>query len=157
VKIEVDPARLKHTKWYEYLLRFVFGGLITAAAGWISKQYGPAYGGLFLAFPAILPASLTLIEKHESEDSHRAKEAKDQAGEDSLGAALGSVAMLAFALVIWLLDLQSPWALVLIAFVVWLAVAPTVWICFEFLSGRSKTAGLEPKGEPASAQPRKSA
>ena len=42
-------------------IRFVFGtgiALIAAVAGMV---VGPKFGGLFLAFPAILPASLTLI------------------------------------------------------------------------------------------------
>jgi hypothetical protein len=36
-------------------------GAITAAAGLIAGLYGPTIGGLFLAFPSILPASLTLV------------------------------------------------------------------------------------------------
>lgn len=43
------------------------GCLITVATGMIAKKYGPGIGGLFLAFPAILPASATLIEKHEKQ------------------------------------------------------------------------------------------
>ena len=31
----------------------------------IAPKWGPGIGGLFLAFPAIFPASDTLIEKHE--------------------------------------------------------------------------------------------
>jgi hypothetical protein len=48
-----------------------FGGLITAIAGVIAKQFGPAVGGLFLAFPAIFPASATLIEKDESQKKEK--------------------------------------------------------------------------------------
>ena len=48
-----------------------FGGLITALAGVIAKQFGPAVGGLFLAFPAMFPASATLIE-----ETREAKEGK---------------------------------------------------------------------------------
>ncbi len=51
----------------DYAIRFLFGGLITVAAGIIAKRFGPGIGGLFLAFPAIFPASATLIEKHEKE------------------------------------------------------------------------------------------
>ena len=38
---------------------FFFGGLITAVAGVIAQRFGPIIGGLFLAFPAIFPASAT--------------------------------------------------------------------------------------------------
>jgi hypothetical protein len=51
VKIEIDVAALGRSKWYEYLVRFVFGGAVTALAGIIVKRYGPGVGGLFLAFP----------------------------------------------------------------------------------------------------------
>lgn len=65
MRIKVDLSTLGQTKWYDYGVRFLFGGLITALAGIIAKKFGPSIGGLFLAFPAILPASATLIEKHE--------------------------------------------------------------------------------------------
>ncbi|HTS08556.1 MAG TPA: DUF3147 family protein, partial [Candidatus Eisenbacteria bacterium] len=67
MRVKIDTSGLKATNWHQLLLRFVFGGLVTAAAGLIAKIYGPAVGGLFLAFPAIFPASATLIEKHERE------------------------------------------------------------------------------------------
>jgi FAD dependent oxidoreductase/Protein of unknown function (DUF3147) len=51
------------TRWHEYLIRFVLGGLVTAATGAIASEFGPETGGLFLAFPAIFCASATLIEK----------------------------------------------------------------------------------------------
>ena len=53
------------------VVRFVFGGAITVGAGLLARKFGPAVGGLFLAFPAIFPASATLIEKHEREKKER--------------------------------------------------------------------------------------
>ena len=44
---------------------------MTVLAGVIAKKFGPVVGGLFLAFPAIFPASATLIEKHERERKER--------------------------------------------------------------------------------------
>jgi hypothetical protein len=67
MRIQVDLSTLGQTKWQDYAVRFLFGGLITALAGIIAKKFGPGIGGLFLAFPAIFPASATLIEKHEKE------------------------------------------------------------------------------------------
>jgi hypothetical protein len=63
--IKINPSALKETKWHEYALRFVTGGIVTVIAGIIAQKWGPGIGGLFLAFPAIFPASATLIEKHE--------------------------------------------------------------------------------------------
>lgn len=139
MKVEFEPGRLKQTKWYEYAIRFVFGGVIAALAGWVGQKFGPATAGLFLGFPAILPAALTLIEDHQSKESHRIDEAKDQAGEDSIGAALGCFGMISFAITVWLLDLQSPIAVVCVAFASWAVVALAAWLAFQALSGRSKS------------------
>jgi hypothetical protein len=53
------------------LLRFVFGGLVAAAAGLIIHRYGLAIGGLFLAFPATFRPAHT-GEKHEKQKKKRA-------------------------------------------------------------------------------------
>ena len=71
MRIHVNPSALAETNWHEYAVRFVFGGLITAIAGIIAKEFGAVIGGLFLAFPAIFPASATLIERHEKEKKQR--------------------------------------------------------------------------------------
>jgi Protein of unknown function (DUF3147) len=70
--ISVDFSGLRKTKWHEYAVRFVFGGLMTVGAGLIVHRFGPEVGGLFLAFPAIFPASVTLVEKHETQNKKRA-------------------------------------------------------------------------------------
>jgi hypothetical protein len=51
--VRVKWSALKQSRWYEYVLRFVLGGLATVMAGAVAAFYGPAVGGLFLAFPAI--------------------------------------------------------------------------------------------------------
>src|SRR6185436_15150759 len=66
MKITVSLASLAENKPHEYVLRFVFGGLITALVGMITPAFGPVIGGLFLAFPSIFPASVTLVERHEA-------------------------------------------------------------------------------------------
>ena len=67
MSVSLKLASLTQGHWYEYPIRFVLGGAMTAMAGWIASKYGPVVGGLFLAFPAIFPASATLVEKHERE------------------------------------------------------------------------------------------
>src|ERR1700745_2305240 len=64
-RIEANWSSLKGTRPHEYAVRFLFGGLATVAAGLIASKFGPAIGGLFLAFPAIFPAGASLIESHE--------------------------------------------------------------------------------------------
>ena len=64
-------SALTQGHWYEYLIRFGLGGVTTVLAGLIAVRWGPVIGGLFLAFPAIFPASATLVEKHEREKKKR--------------------------------------------------------------------------------------
>lgn len=124
---------LGQTKWYEYAVRFLFGGLITVAAGIIAKKFGPAIGGLFLAFPAILPATATLMEKHVKQKKQRVglngtKCARRAAGVDAAGAARGSLGLMIFAFLVWRLTPDHSAYLVLAASALaWFAVAVAVW------------------------------
>ncbi len=76
MNIRLELSAIKQTKWYEYLVRFVFGGLVTVAAGLVAKKYGLVVGGLFLAFPSIFPASITLVQSHSKEKEQ--KKGKDE-------------------------------------------------------------------------------
>src|SRR5690242_2714848 len=119
VGVQVEPQRAKQTKPKAYAVRFAFGGLITALAGFLTTKYGPVVGGLFLGFPAILPASLTLVKKHEGEEA---------AGDDALGAAAGSVGLAVFGLIVWATATRWPAVLVLVvAMAVWLSVSVACW------------------------------
>ncbi len=120
MKIKFNLSKLKQTKWHEYAVRFVFGGAITALAGFLGDKYGPTVGGLFLAFPAILPASITLIQNHEG---------KQAAWADVLGAAIGSIGLLGFAIVVWELAPQiAAWKVLVCASFVWFAVSAGLWM-----------------------------
>src|ERR1700735_591655 len=106
MRITVDLSALKRTRWYEYALRFFFGGVVTVATGLIAKRYGPVVGGLFLAFPAIFPASATLVQKHETEKKRKAGiidngRGRKAAALDARGAGLGCVALACFAAALW--------------------------------------------------------
>jgi len=72
MKISLDLSALGETRWYEYALRFAFGGAVTVAAGLIANKWGPGVGGLFLAFPAIFPGSANLVEKHKKQKKSNA-------------------------------------------------------------------------------------
>jgi len=133
MKIQLDTSALGKTKWFEYAIRFVFGGLITAVAGLIAKDFGPAIGGLFLAFPAIFPASATLIEKHEKQKKEKhgldgSKRGRQAASLDAAGSAMGSFGLLVFAFIVWQLlpDHSAPLTLTGAA-LAWLAVSVLIW------------------------------
>jgi hypothetical protein len=93
--IRIDLAGLRRTKWHDYAIRFLFGGLITAAAGLIAQRWGPGIGGAFLAFPAIFPASSTLVEKHEKQENRAGLQGAvrgcEAAALKAAGAALGCI------------------------------------------------------------------
>jgi len=131
--IQADFSTLKETRWYQVAVRFCLGGLVTASTGLIAKKYGPAIGGLFLAFPAILPASATLIEKHERERKERAGlngsvRARKAVGLDAAGAAMGSVGLFVFAWVICkLAPTHQPYLVIAAATVCWMIVSLLIW------------------------------
>jgi hypothetical protein len=135
--ISVKPSALTEIRWYQYAVRFFFGGLITAAAGLIAKKYGPAVGGLFLAFPAIFPASATLIEKHESEHKaekglHGERRARKAVGADAAGAAMASIGLAGFAVIVWqLLPVLPAAAVIVLATFVWLLISGLIWIAWK--------------------------
>jgi hypothetical protein len=132
LKIEFNIAALGRSRWYEYLLRFVFGGLVTAATGIIAKVYGPSVGGLFLAFPAIFPATATLLEKHEKRERtgrSRLVRAREIAGADAAGAAMGSIGLIVFAIILWKGLPRGSLAVVLsAATLAWLSISMVMWI-----------------------------
>ena len=122
-RAEVGPAldlsNLRDIRPSEYLTRFALGATVSIAAAIIGKVVSPRFGGMFLAFPAILPASLTLLETKQG--THRA-------GRDAIGAVLGGVALVAFAGIgeSAIGRLPGPVALVL-SLVGWLAVSVALY------------------------------
>jgi hypothetical protein len=133
VRIRINLASLKQTQWHEYLTRFLLGGAITVATGLIAKHFGPVIGGLFLAFPAIFPAGATLIEKHERDKKLRAGIPRTIRGRlaaalDARGAAMGSIALAAFGLIVSkLLPLHNAAVILAAALAAWLALAILIW------------------------------
>jgi MFS family permease len=133
MSIQVNLRSLKTTKPHEYAIRFIFGGLITAATGVIAKLYGPVVAGLFLAFPAIFPATATLIAKHEKERKRKAgydgtRRGRAAAAADAAGTSLSAIALIAFALIVWrLLPRYGPWLILPLAAAAWASVAVLLW------------------------------
>ena len=105
----------------------------TVTARFLAEHFGPVFGGLFLAFPAIFPASATLVAKHETQRKQNAGIATNSRGRqavavDAAGAALGSVGLAAFALTVWkLLPYYNSAFVFLAAKAVWLALAILTW------------------------------
>ena len=118
MKPRLDPAALAKTRLHEYVVRFLFGGLVTAATGVVAHHFGPGIGGLFLAFPAILPASLTLVQEHDG---------REQAVDDARGACLGGLGLAAFAAVVWSATMWRSGIVLVAATLAWLVVSVVLW------------------------------
>jgi hypothetical protein len=133
MQVKLDPSVLGQTNRRDYAVRFILGGLVTTMAGIIANKFGPDIGGLFLAFPAIFPASATLIEKHEKQKKEKqgtegTTRGREAASSDAAGSAMGSIGLLAFAFVVWKFVInRSLWLVLGAATLVWLIVSVLVW------------------------------
>ena len=100
--------------------------------GFIGSSLGPSIGGLFLAFPAIFCASVTLIEKHEIRKKCEAGLKGEQRGEEAAalnaaGVAMGSLGLLAFAITFLVLVAVNYWWALAAACVAWLLTSVGAW------------------------------
>ena len=130
--VRVKWSAFKQSHWYEYVLRFVLGGLATTLAGGVANVFGPEAGGLFLAFPGIFCASATLIEKHERERKQELglsgyRRGIDAAALDAAGAGLGSIGLALFGLGVCLLAPTLAIGSLVLGSVAWLAVSVSLW------------------------------
>lgn len=133
MKVRIDTSALKHSHWSGHLIRFALGGAITVVAGLVSKAFGPVIGGLLLAFPAILPAALVLLERSQNEQVHQPNRTGARARRAvvlaAAGAATGSLGLIAFALAAWRTFGATPTPLALIAATLaWALVAAFAWL-----------------------------
>jgi hypothetical protein len=118
LKPQVDLRGLSKPKAWEHALRFLFGGTVALVAGLTSQALGDFAGGLALAFPAILPAALTLVNVHDG---------RSQAVEDARGARFGALGLTAFALVVLLGASAGPCVALPLALLFWIIVAGGSW------------------------------
>jgi hypothetical protein len=130
--VRAKMSALKEGRWYEYVIRFILGGATTLIAGVIADKWGPETGGLFLAFPAILCASVTLVESHERrEKRQRCVEGHlrgtDAAGLETAGAALGSIGLAIFAAAIWQFAPAFGIASLALGSIAWALISVTLW------------------------------
>lgn len=130
-------SAIKEVHAHEYATRFIFGGICTALAGLIANRWGPAVGGLFLAFPAIFPASACLIESHQKEHKRQigldgTGRGREAAALDAVGASLAAIALASFAAIVWLMvERYNAVGVIALATLVWASVAPIMWLLWK--------------------------
>jgi len=133
VKLSVHPGAIRAIRWQQYALRFALGGLVTVFTGLIARGFGPVVGGLFLAFPAIFPATATLLasrerEKKQSKGLDGRRRARAAAALDAIGTALGAIGLLSFAVIVWReLAQRRPAAVLMGATLSWLGLSVALW------------------------------
>lgn len=130
--VKLSSSALGQTRWYEYGVRFLLGGLATVFAGIVSARFGTAVGGLFLALPAIFCASATLIESHQRRAKEKAglsgqRRGRQAAALDAAGAGLGSIGLAAFAATFYTLVLVNVIGAFAAAILIWAAVSISAW------------------------------
>ena len=133
MRINVDFSALRRMEVRALIWRFVLGAAITGAASIAASLFGASVGGLFLAFPAILPLSLTLVandqqRRKEALGRHGVRRGREAAALDALGATLGSSGLFAFALTVsWFTLRNYRTSALLAATMAWVAVATAFW------------------------------
>jgi len=120
------PRKIKEARFRDFAIRFAFGGTISVVAALIGAVSTESIGGIFTAFPVILVASLTLIDKQEDEE---------HASYDAVGAALGAVGFIACAFFISRTLDQWPVAASLgMGFSIWLVVSVGLYALYALVA-----------------------
>lgn len=122
----IDLRRLRKSGIGDMAVRFAFGAAISVLADVVTAALGVRIGDMFLAAPAILPATLTLIERGQG---------RPRAVFEVSGAVMGAVALVGFALVAWaLLGAVGAAVALLAALVAWIGLALTLYLGRSFAS-----------------------
>lgn len=133
MRVRLNFTAIRRTRPKEYAVRFLFGGTVTLLAGVVAHYYGPSVGGLFLAFPAILPAGVTLIAKHEERRRRNAgldgkERGRLAAALDTRGAMIGCCGLFFFAFTVHaLLPIRATDTALGLATLAWFATSVLFW------------------------------
>jgi nicotinamide-nucleotide amidase len=121
----VEPRKLSRISPRDLMVRFAFGAMVSAVAASVALAFGPRLGGLFLAFPAILPATLTLLEK---------KEGLAQATSDVRGATIGAIGMTVFAITAAVLLVRNAGLGLAAALIAWMVVSFAIYSALRLIA-----------------------
>jgi hypothetical protein len=89
--VGIDVHALREVSIKELAIRFAFGAGVSLVAAAVGQLAGSFAGGMMLAFPAILPATVTLLERSDG---------REEAVRDVQEAVLGALGLSVFALVL---------------------------------------------------------
>jgi hypothetical protein len=118
--VAFDFAEFRKIRWQDVLIRFLFGLTISVVAGVVGVTCGVRVGGILLAFPAILPATLTLIAKEEGEE---------RSFHDLQGTVCGACGLVGFGVVAALtIGRVNVFLALALAFLAWSAIAGALYL-----------------------------
>jgi hypothetical protein len=118
-------SKLRDVRPRDLAVRFVLGAVVSLVAGALGTIVGPRFGGAFLAFPAILPASLTLVQE---------KEGTRRADRNAIGAVLGGMGLAAFAAIGEVALRRLPSGIAIVTMLAgWIAVSVALYILLALL------------------------
>lgn len=117
---KLSLSRLRNIHLRNYLIRFLLGGVVSVVAVVIGQWATERIGGIFTAFPAILLASLTLLNQ---------KDGKQAAEQDAQGAVLGAVALVIASIVLSVtLDIMAGVFALLLGLGAWLVCSVGLYV-----------------------------
>ncbi|MET8159317.1 DUF3147 family protein [Sphaerisporangium sp. NPDC005289] len=120
-RIRVHPEKIREISLPGMGLRFAFGMVVSVIAGLVGQRWGVTAGGVFLAFPAVMAATLTLIQDEEH--------SRVPVAQDARGAVLGAIGMIVFAVCVWALAGRVPAVPALaLATVAWMIVSAVLYL-----------------------------
>jgi hypothetical protein len=127
--VGIRLGQLRDVNPSELGVRFAFGACASTVAAVIALS-SPRAGGMFLAFPAILPATLTLLEK---------KDGTEAAQHDLRGAVFGSLGLVAFAVMAaWLFGHASVGVALSASTGAWVVVSLACYLVTAVLRRRAR-------------------
>ncbi|WP_062428446.1 hypothetical protein [Herbidospora daliensis] len=115
--------RLRSVSAPDLAVRFALSAAIFVVAGLVADRWGPVVGGVSLAVPAALAATLALIATKEQRGRPVAHDAK--------GMVLGAAGLIGFAGCVWGLAVTVPaWLALVIATAIWIVIADILYLVF---------------------------
>jgi microcompartment protein CcmK/EutM len=128
----IDFSSVREAHWWQFAVRFVLGGAVTACTG-LGLNIGSGRRWPLPVLPAIFPASATLIGRHETDKKlkagiHDSARGRKAAALDAAGAVFGGWGLVCFGFAAWLTLPRYPTAVALaLAGIVWVIVSTSLW------------------------------
>jgi len=116
--VRFQLSALKRTEWYEVFLRILFGKVATVATDLIAKSFAPHRRGIVFGISCDLPGNCIAFRKARQREKaacwiNGTVRARNAVALEARGAAMGSIGLAVFAIVVWkFLSGKPPWVVI---------------------------------------------